>query len=163
MSGVEGDKANQARDVWKKWAFSLVPAVGLLELGAHFVQTCSVAPERDWKDARAYVASQAKADDLVAFAPRWADPIGRETFGPDLATVEREARADESRFTRAFEVSIRGAHLPALSGWKRVSQRRFGGVDVTEWANPSPAPVIDDLVAHIGPQGLSVTVAQGDR
>jgi hypothetical protein len=160
---VSGEEEKRVSIAWKKWAFSLVPAVGLLELGAHFVQTCSVVPERDWKAARAYVAAQAKPEDLVAFAPRWVDPIGRETFGPDLATVEREARADESRFSRAFEVSIRGAHLPALRDWKRVDEHRFGRVEVTQWENPGPVPVIVDLVARVDPQYLHVSVAQGER
>lgn len=142
---------------WRRWVFALVPAVGLLELGAHLVQTHSVVPEDDWKAARAYVTAQAKPDDLVAFAPRWADPIGRETFGPQLATVEREARPDETRFPRALEVSIRGAHLPAFDGWGRAAQQSFGGVTVTTWTNPSPAVVLDDLVSLVDPQHLRVS------
>jgi hypothetical protein len=148
---------------WKTWAFSLVPAIGLLELCAHAVQTCSVVPARDWQAARAYVAAQAKPQDLIAFAPRWADPLGREYFGSDLATIEREARADESRFPRAFEVSIRGAYSPALEGWKRLDRRSFGGVSVTAWENPTFQPVLDDFVQDVDPQRLRVSVAQGDH
>ena len=142
---------------WSPWAFAVVPALGLVELAAHVVQTHSVVPEADWRAARDYVAAQAKPDDLVAFAPKWSDPIGRETFGPRLATIEREARADESRFPRALEVSIRGAHLPAFEGWRRESEQRFGGVTVTTWDNPSPAHVIDDLVSMVDPQHLRVS------
>jgi hypothetical protein len=134
----------------------VVPLVGLLELGAHLVQTHSVAPDADWVAARAYVASQVKPEDLVAFAPRWADPIGREHFGPSLATLEREARPDETRFPRALEVSIRGAHLPAFSGWRRAGEQRFGSVAVTTWENPEPAHVIDDLVSLVDAQRLHV-------
>jgi hypothetical protein len=126
-------------------------------MGAHAVQTRSVVPDRDWTAARDYVRAQARPEDLVAFAPRWADPIGRELFGPELATLEREARADESRFPRAFEVAIRGAHLPGMDGWGREAERRFGGVTVTRWANPAPARVIDDLVSLVGPDRMRVS------
>jgi hypothetical protein len=160
---VDGRAKGRAGEAWKRWAFSLVPAVGLLELFAHGIQTCSVVPARDWQAARAYVAAQAKPEDLIAFAPRWTDPLGREYFGPDLATVEREARADESRFPRAFEVSIRGAHSPALEHWKALDRKSFGRVSVTALENPAFRPVIDDLVAHVDPLRLRVSIAQGDH
>ena len=145
-----------------RWAFAAVPVVGLLELVAHAIQTRSVASDPDWGAARTYVASQAKEGDLVAFAPRWADPIGREHFGPSLATIEREARPDETRFPRAFEVSIRGAHLPAFEGWQRASEQRFGSVTVTTWENPARAQVIDDLVSLVDPQRLRVSRGDSD-
>lgn len=147
---------------WRTWGLAAaVPAVGLVELLAHVVQISTVVPERDWRAARAYVAAQAKPEDLIAFTPRWADPLGREFFGPGLATLEREARDDETRFPRAFEVSIRGFHLPALSGWKRTDRRTFGGVSVTTLENPAPATVLSDLVSMLDPQHLGVSLVQG--
>jgi hypothetical protein len=148
---------------WQKWAFAIVPAAGLFELGAHVVQTHSVTSEQDWRAAREYVATHAAPEDLVAFAPRWVDPIGREVFGPGLATVEREARPDETRFSRAFEVGIRGGHLPALAGWHRVGLERFGAVSVTLLENPSPAHVLDDLVSKVSPDHLRVSRVDGGR
>jgi hypothetical protein len=147
---------------WRKWAFAVVPAIGLVELAAHAVQTHSVASDGDWNAARDYVASQAKPEDLVAFAPRWVDPVGREHFGPRLATVEREARPDETRFPRALEVSIRGAHLPAFDGWRRSAQQHFGSVTVTTWENPAPAQVLDDLVSQADPQHLRVSRGESE-
>jgi hypothetical protein len=141
----------------RRWAFAAVPAVGLLELGAHAIQTHSIVPGRDWAAARAYVATQVKRDDLIAFAPTWIDPVGRKAFGAAMATIEREARPDESRFPRAFEVAIRGAHLRALSGWRRAGERVFGGVTVTTWENPSPARVFDDLVSMVDPERMKVS------
>jgi hypothetical protein len=141
----------------RTWGFAAVPAAGLLELGAHAVQTSSIVPERDWRAAREYVVAQAKPEDLVLFSPRWADPIGRETFGPDVANLEREARPDDTRFPRAFEVSIRGAHASELEGWRKSGQQRFGGVTVTAWENPAPAHVIEDLVSLVSPQRMRVT------
>ncbi len=140
-----------------------MPIAGILELGAHVVQTASVVPEGDWRAARAYVAAQSTPDDLVAFAPRWADPIGREQLGPSLATIAREGRPDETRFPRAFEVAIRGAHLAALSNWRRTAEQRFGGVTVTTWANPTPAHVLDDLVSDVEPGRLRVSRVEGGQ
>jgi hypothetical protein len=151
-----------SRTSLQRWAFAAVPVVGLLELGAHAIQTRSVAPDADWIAARTYVASQAKAEDLVVFAPRWVDPIGRQQLGPGLATLSREARPDETRFPRALEVSIRGAHLPAFEGWRRATEQRFGSVTVTTWENPAPAQVIDDLVSLVEPQHLRVTRGDAD-
>ncbi len=139
-----------------------MPAVGLLELGAHAVQTHSVVPQADWMAARAYVVAQAKTEDLVLFAPRWADPIGRETFGADVASVEREARADDTRFPRAFEVAIHGAHASELAGWRKSSEQRFGGVTVTAWENPAAAHVLDDLVSMVSPQRARVTRGENE-
>lgn len=139
-----------------KWWFFAVPAVGIGELILQLVQTHSVVPTKDWEAARAYVAANAKPEDLVAFAPRWTDPIGREMFGPELATLEREARADDTSFPRAFEVSIRGGALPEFEGWTRSGEASFGRVKVVTWTNPSAAHVIDDLVSLADPSHLQV-------
>jgi hypothetical protein len=140
-----------------------VPAVGILELGTHVVQTHSAVPDSDWLSARDYVGTQLKPDDLVSVAPRWADPIGRELLGPEIATLEREARPDESRFPRAFEVSIRGAHDASLDGWRQTDERRFGGVMVRTLENPDPVHVLDDLVSLVGAQRTQVSRVDGDR
>jgi hypothetical protein len=140
-----------------------VPAVGLLELGAHVVQARSVVAEADWSAARAYVEQKAAADDLVVFAPVWVDPIGRARFGRAIATFEREARGDASGFPRALEVSIRGAHLPELAGWLRSDARSFGGVTVTTLNNPAPAHVLDDLVSMVEPRRMRVWRVDGGR
>lgn len=164
LAAPVGDKKQTGLDLaaWKRWTFALIPALGLVEASAHCVQTCSVTPARDWAAARDYVASHARPEDLVAFAPRWADPLGREYFGPGLATIEREARADESRFPRAFEVSIRGAHVSTLTEWKRADERLFGGVRVTTWENPSPAVTLEDLVSRVEAQRVQVVRVQGN-
>jgi hypothetical protein len=140
-----------------------VPAVGLLELGAHVVQTRSVVPASDWEAARAYVERESKPEDLVVFAPRWVDPVGRERFGTAIATFAREGRGDDTGFPRAFEVSIRGAHLAELSTWTRASEARFGGVTVTTLLNPAPAHVIDDLVSMVDPRRMRAWRVDGPR
>ncbi|CAN5468001.1 hypothetical protein BH09MYX1_BH09MYX1_36090 [soil metagenome] len=144
-----------------RWAFVLVPLVGLAELALHIKQTHSVAAPEDWAAAKADVEKNAKPDDLVTFAPKWVDPIGRETFGSALATEAREAYPDVSRFPRAFEVSIRGAHAPDLDGWTNVGEARFGAVTVTTWENPHPITLVDDLLRHIDTPDLHVMLVDG--
>ena len=144
----------------QRWAFAAIPAVGLLELGAHVVQTHETVSDADWRGARDYVGQQVQPDDLVSFAPRWVDPIGRMQFGP-IATLEREARPDESRFPRAFEVSIRRAHDPLLEGWRQAGERQFGDVTVRTLENPAPVHVLDDLVSMVGPTRMQVSRVEG--
>jgi hypothetical protein len=155
--------ASPGARAWSRWAFAAIPAVGLLELGAHLVQAHATVRDNDWKAAHDYVAAASKPDDLVTFAPRWVDPIGRHEFGPDVATLQREARPDESRFPRAFEVSIRGAHDPSLEGWRRTEERDFGTVTVATLENPAPAHVLEDLVSLVGASRLQVSRVDGDR
>jgi hypothetical protein len=137
--------------------------VGVLELAAHLVQAHARIDEGDWKRARDYVVSAARPDDLVTFAPRWVDPIGREQFGPQVATLEREARPDESRFPRAFEVSLHGGHDPRLEDWRRTDEKDFGSVRVLTLENPAPAHVLEDLVSLVNPERLEVTRVEGDK
>jgi hypothetical protein len=141
---------------YKTWAFVLVPLVGLVELTAHEKQTHGAVPDRDWAEAREMVKGIAKPDDLVVFAPRWVDPIGREIFGPAIATLGREARPDETRFPRAIEVSIRGGRTPALDGWREVVEQRAGAVTVRTLENPAPVTLVDDLLRHDDPGGMQV-------
>jgi hypothetical protein len=148
----------------KKWAFALVPAVALLEIIAHWVQTTSgVVPDADWKAARELVRAKIQERDLLIFAPSWTDPLGRELFGDELASVQREAFPDVTRFARAFEVSIRGAHRPELDGWREVGREQAGKVAVVTWENPAPAEILDDLVARAARQEMRVVRVDGGR
>lgn len=138
-------------------ALSALPLVGIVELALHVHQVSEVVPERDWAAARDAVAKDLRPDDLVTFAPFWADPLGRRTFGDAIMTFERAGRSDEGRFARAWEVSIRGAHDPTLARWKKVSETRHGDVTVTLLENPAPEKVLTDLVALVDPSRLSVS------
>jgi hypothetical protein len=144
-----------------RWSFAIVPLIGLVELALHVKQTHSVAPPEDWAAAKADVEKNAKPEDLVTFAPKWVDPVGRMSFGSTLANTEREAYPDVTRFPRAFEVSIRGAHSPDLAGWKNVGSTDYGRVTVTTFENPNPTHLIDDLLRHVGEPGLHVMLVEG--
>jgi hypothetical protein len=141
---------------FRVWAFLIIPLVGLVELAAHVYQVNDVVPENDWHSAHALVEQMWKPGDLVVFAPDWTDPLGREFFGDKLAGIADEARADDTRFARAFEVSIRGAHDPELAGWKRVDAKKAGAVTVYVLDNPSPVHLLDDLLLHATPTGMRV-------
>ena len=156
-------RPDKTRSELRRWAFALVPLVGLWELAAHVWQTHSVVPERDWLAARDAVTAIAKPDDLVVFAPRWTDPLARRYFGDEIATLEREARPDETRFPRAIEVSIRGEHAPALEGWREVASQRVGAVTLRTLANPAPAVLADYLLRHASPEGMHVYRVANDR
>jgi hypothetical protein len=139
-----------------------VPLIGVVELALHVKQTSAdVVPDADWLAARDAVKAEAKPDDLVIFAPFWADPLGRQFFGDELAGLGREARPDESRFARAIEVGIRGAHRPELEGWKKLSERAVGKVTIGVYENPAPARVKTDLAEMISPDRLTVSKVDG--
>jgi hypothetical protein len=144
------------------WALCAVPLVGVVELALHVKQTTSdVASDADWLAARDAIKAEVKPDDLVIFAPFWADPLGRRFFGDELAGVKREGRPDESRFPRAFEVALRGAHRPELAGWKLASSRQVGKFTIGVYENPAPARVLTDLVDRVGAQRVTVARLDG--
>lgn len=139
-----------------------MPLVAVVELALHVKQTTSdVVPDADWTAARDVVKADLQPDDLVVFAPFWADPLGRRSFGDSIATMKREGRSDERRFARAYEVSIRDAHDAALAGWKQVKQQKTGAVTVTLYQNPDFTKVIDDTIDLVTPERLTVTKIDG--
>lgn len=139
------------------WLLCAVPLVSVAELVLHAKQTSGdVVPEQDWAAARDDIKAEVQTDDLITFAPFWADPLGRQAFGP-LATTKREGRSDVRRFRRAFEVSIRGAHDEELATWKKVKEQKLGAVTVTLLENPSLSRVIEDTLDLVNPDRLSVS------
>lgn len=146
------------KDVLVVWALAAVPLVGVVELVLHVKQTTSdVVRDEDWLAARDAVKAEAKPDDLVVFAPFWADPLGRKWFGDELAGIKREARPDETRFPRAIEVGIRGAHRAELEGWKKSSERTVGKITIGVYENPAPVKLLTDLTDLAGPERMTVS------
>lgn len=144
------------------WALAAVPLVGIAEFVLHVKQsTTDVVPDADWVAAREAVRAEMKPDDLVMVAPFWADPLGRRWFGDELAGLKREARADESRFSRVFEIGIRGAHRPELEHWPKVSSQRVGKIEIGIYKNPAPIKLRTDLLDLVGPERVSVSQVSG--
>lgn len=152
------------RSSWiPRLALAAIPLVGVVELALHVKQTkVDVVPDADWDAARQSLANEVTPDDLVLFSPFWTDPIGRLHFGDALAPRKHEARPDETRFARVFEVSIRGEHRPEIASFKKVSERRVGKITIGVYENPAPAKVLTDLLDLVRPERMSVALVSGD-
>jgi hypothetical protein len=130
------------RKAW--WVIAAIPAIGVAELLAHVRQTHEVTIDDDWRAARDGVSKTIQPDDLLIFAPKWVEPLGRRWMQSDIATMSRMTFADTSRYKRAVEVSIRGKHREELEGWKSAKTDHYGNIDVTVYENPKASPVVDD-------------------
>ncbi len=136
-------------------------ASGLIELVAFARQIYSVVPEADWRVAREKLASIKKPGDMVVLAPHWTDPIGRLYFDDSLLPLSVTARADDSRFVRAIEVSTRGQHLESLQNWPIESEERAGDVSLFVRRNPSYWPVLEDLLGKVATRSARVSLKRG--
>lgn len=144
---------------WRRWVFAAVPLLAVIEIVLHVRQSTGAPKDEAWLAARAVVRELTKPEDLVIIAPRWEEPIARMNFGDELMTLERVARADDDRFPRAIEVSLRGARAPEVRAWREESRRDVGDFTVRVLANPAHRPVKDDLVSRVGapgPKGMRV-------
>jgi hypothetical protein len=144
---------------WKTWAALIVPVVALAELVAHVVQVRTAVPGEAWDQAREVARTMLQPADGLLFSPRWTEPLGRMHFGDQLATLDRMAPPDYTRFPRVLEVSIRGRHRPEVAGWTLTEERRVGPVRLRMLANPSPVQIVDNLIDHVRPHDLSVVEA----
>jgi hypothetical protein len=123
-----------------------IALVAVVETGTALTARLRVAGDGDWAAAAAEVRSGFAAGDLVAFAPAWADQIGRAHLG-DLVTVEMAGRSDADRYARVWEVSIRGAHAPDVAGAKLVRESQHGKVRVALYEKAA-TPVVYDFTQH---------------
>lgn len=133
-----------------KLAAGIVPALAILvlavwEVFATLAVPARVATDADWAAAEAEVRAGFQAGDLIVFAPRWVDPVGRLHLG-DLIPVDVAGRMDAARFARIWEVSIRGARAADARGARVTSSRSHGGVHV-RLLEQTPARVRTDFVA----------------
>src|SRR4051812_1822482 len=75
----------------------------------------SAPSPRDWQTAAAAIPATLHDDQLIVFAPRWIDPVGRQWLGGRMS-LDQVARMDAVRYREIWEVSIRGASAPELAG-----------------------------------------------
>ncbi|MDB4967543.1 MAG: hypothetical protein JWN44_3232 [Myxococcales bacterium] len=127
-------------------AAALVALLALVETAVALTAGARVAPASDWDAAAAEVRAGFGPGDLIAFAPAWADQVGRAHLG-DLVTVEMAGRSDADRYARVWEVSIRGSHAPEVAGARLVKESRHGRVRVALYEKPA-AHVVWDFTAH---------------
>jgi hypothetical protein len=126
-----------------------IPAAALALIAAWEIARTERAgagvPDDDaWQGAAAVVRKAYQPGDLIVFAPRWIDPVGRLWLG-DLIPIATAARMDDARFGSVWELSIRGAHAPEATGTADV-ETDVDGVTVRHWTRPA-ATVVTDLVA----------------
>ncbi|HVV81864.1 MAG TPA: hypothetical protein VHE35_02250 [Kofleriaceae bacterium] len=132
----------------RKLVFGLLPAVALAGLAAW--STCRVVgagagvpDDAAWTRAEALVRAEHQPGDLIVFAPRWIDPVGRLHLG-DLIPLSMAGRLDGDRYGTIWELDIRGARAPETRGLAAASVRDVGGVTVRRFVR-APAEVVTDL------------------
>jgi len=128
----------------------LAPAVALIaiavwEIVATLRAPAGVPSQDAWRRAATIVRAQKQPRDLIVFAPRWIDPVGREHLG-DLISIDDAARMDAARYAVIWELAIRGARAPETAGLTPVWQTAIGGIAVRRYER-TPAVVVADLVA----------------
>jgi hypothetical protein len=130
-----------ARRPWTAIPAALLVAVALWEIVATRCQATDVVGDDEWAAAARVVRAGYQRGDLIVFAPRWADPIGRLHLG-DLIPVEVAGRMDDARFARVWELSIRGAHAPEVAQLAPIETHE-GRVDVRLYQRPAPTVVAE--------------------
>jgi hypothetical protein len=103
-----------------------------------------------WTAAADHVRGQsggadADSGNLIVFAPRWVDPVGRQYFG-DQMNIEMAARMDAAQYARIWEVSIGGARASETLGLVAHSTKHFGALRVRQYIQ-EPSVVAFDFTA----------------
>jgi hypothetical protein len=138
-----------ARPGWRRIGLGLGPAlvlalVALWELVAVGRAGADVPDDAAWAAAAAAVRAAHHDGDLIVFAPRWIDPVGRLHLG-DLIPLAMAGRMDAARYGTIWELSIRGARAPETAGLTAASTEAHGGVVVRRFVR-EPAVVLTDFV-----------------
>jgi hypothetical protein len=127
----------------------IVPAVALVAIAAW--ESCATERAPDgvpgdaaWERASAVVRERYQPGDLIVFAPRWVDPVGRLHLG-DLIPVADAARMDAARYGTIWELSIRDARAPETAGLAGGDARNLDGVVVRRFTR-TPVEVVTDFV-----------------
>jgi hypothetical protein len=132
----------------------LLVLVSLWEVVATRLDATSAPGDDAWERAAQVVRAQHQPGDLILFAPGWVDPVGRLHLG-DLIPIEMAARMDAARYSRIWELSIRGAHAPETAGLSPVVEQDVDGVTVRRF-DRAPVVVLSDVFAG----GQPVTLAE---
>src|SRR5262245_36261464 len=148
---------------WSRRLWLFVPVLGVIELMAHFVFARRAPRPEDWPKARAPLVELRKDRELVVVAPHWAEPLARQAFGEELMPLRDVARADETSYARAIEVSVLGQSASELSGWRAVSERREGAFRFRLLENPHAAKVRFDFVDGLAPESVVVREPAADE
>jgi hypothetical protein len=132
-----------------RWAFVLVPLLGLGELGAHLYFAYRPPNEEQWRQAAPRLAALRKPGDLVVVAPHWAEPAARMVLGDAVMPLRDVARPDESRYPTALEISVVGEHSKLTRGWQELEKHSLPKFEVRRLKNPQYQEVLYDFVDHV--------------
>ena len=139
-----------------KLLWLLVPLFGVLELTAHYYFAGPAPAHEAYRELGPRVAKLAKSGDLVLMTPEWAEPNARYGLGERWMPLRDVARADESAYPRAIEISILNQSANELEGWKVISTETFGKFRLRVLENPAPAKPQYRFVDHLTPDDLQV-------
>ena len=136
----------------------LVPALGVLELAAHQFFAGRAPEVAEWQALSAPLSKLVEADDLVLVAPEWAAPMARHALGDRFFDLAAVARADETSFRRAIEISAMGERGEATSAWRVASEVDSGRFTLRVLENPAAERPTYRFLDHVAPENLSVSV-----
>jgi hypothetical protein len=156
--GLSSDGQERKVARWQVLLLLSSAAAGLLELGLH-VRFSRAAPGlEEWEALRPAVERLASEGTLVVVAPRWAEPNARHALGDRLMPLAHVARADDSSFERALEISILGQSAAELEGWQLESEQDSGRFRLRRFRNPSAERILYDFLEHVEPPALGVAL-----
>lgn len=139
------------------WLLLAFPVLGVGELQAHLAQRAAAPTEIDFARAKSE-AGPLGPDDTVVFAPRWADPVGRQAFGDLFASdPSRAAPADLSRYAHVLEVAVDAAREPELESWPVQWEKKVGKLVLRMHDNAGFSKIVDPLSHRFGTERLVVT------
>jgi hypothetical protein len=140
----------------------LVPAAGLLELGAHLFFSHRAPTKHQWDDVRSLVAAWYQPGEVVVVAPYWAEPMARWSFGDALMPTRDVARGDATGYVQAIEVATLGSRAPELAGWRVLREEKHGPFTIREVSNPTSSEVTYNFVDHVDPASAEVDIVVGN-
>jgi hypothetical protein len=134
-----------------------LPALALVELGAHWRQVTKPSIPNDLLAARTWVAARQQPQDAIVFAPTWIDPLGRKAFA-GMQSTEAATFGDPSRFARIFEVTLGDAEIADGRQGSAVEEATFGAIRVHLTPNTQFAPTARPFALSVDPAHLSAGV-----
>jgi hypothetical protein len=134
----------------RRIALGVGPAAALVVISAWDLVATLHAPgepgdDPAWSEAEKAVRSRYKPGDLIVFAPKWIDPIGRQHLG-DLIPLDVAGRMDAATFKTIWEVSTGGQH-PETAGLKPGWESRHETLRVRRYDRKAEQALTDFVEA----------------
>jgi hypothetical protein len=139
-----------------RWLALVVPLLGLLELFGWFFWRQRAPAAEDWAVSAELVDRLRQRGDLLVVAPAWLEPLARSALGDERLPLADLARADESNYRFALELSALGARAPELAGWRELGRAANGPFVVRRLAQPQPELALYRAIEQLRPEALRV-------